>query len=208
MSEREEVERRWRLGEERLYPVATVRPDLYEAVIGIVRSLVDHLASVPDIDALVVTYRTSVRDTELADAGLTAADIPPEVDRDLVRDAAYQVRARELRQRSAAERAETAIRRARAAGEPTVTIWSEGEQELWPPYRRVEMALASGRAVSVSTTMDPETMTPRFELEGLELDPETGAAAAAEPIAPRREFTDPDEWRAAAYELRRALLTT
>ena len=208
MGEREEVERRWRLGEERLYPVATVRPDLYEAVIGIVRSLVDHLASVPDIDALVVTYRTSVRDTELADAGLTAADIPPEVDRDLVRDAAYQVRARELRQRSAAERAETAIRRARAAGEPTVTIWSEGEQELWPPYRRVEMALASGRAVSVSTTMDPETMTPRFELEGLELDPETGAAAAAEPIAPRREFTDPDEWRAAASELRRALLTT
>ena len=208
MSEREEVERRWRLGEERLYPVATVRPDLYEAVIGIVRSLVDHLASVPDIDALVVTYRTSVRDTELADAGLTAADIPPEVDRDLVRDAAYQVRARELRQRSAAERTETAIRRARAAGEPTVTIWSEGEQELWPPYRRVEMALASGRAVSVSTTMDPETMMPRFELEGLELDPETGAAAAAEPIAPRREFTDPDEWRAAASELRRALLTT
>ena len=208
MSEREEVERRWRLGEERLYPVATVRPDLYEAVIGIVRSLVDHLASVPDLDALVVTYRTSVRDTELADAGLTAADIPPEVDRDLVRDAAYQVRARELRQRSAAERAETAIRRARAAGEPTVTIWSEGERELWPPYRRVEMALASGRAVSVSTTMDPETMTPRFELEGLELDPETGAAAAAEPIAPRREFTDPDEWRAAASELRRALLTT
>ena len=43
VSEREEVERRWRLGEERLYPVATVRPDLYEAVIGIVRSLVDHL---------------------------------------------------------------------------------------------------------------------------------------------------------------------
>ena len=148
MDEREEAERRWRLGEERLYPVATVRPDLYEAVIGIVRSLVDHLASVPDVDALVVTYRTSVRDTELADAGLTAADIPPEVDRDLVRDAAYQVRARELRQRSAAERAETAIRRARAAGEPTVTIWSEGEQELWPPYRRVEMALAS----SVSRT--------------------------------------------------------
>jgi hypothetical protein len=208
VSEREEVERRWRLGEERLYPVATVRPDLYEAVIGIVRSLVDHLAAVPDIDALVVTYRTSVRDAELADAGLTAADIPPEVDRDLVRDAAYQVRARELRQRSATERAETAIRRARAAGEPTVTIWSEGEQELWPPYRRVEMALASGRAVSVSTTMDPETMTPRFELEGLELDPETGAAAAAEPIAPRRQFTDPDEWRAAASELRRALLTT
>jgi hypothetical protein len=208
VSEREEVERRWRLGEERLYPVATVRPDLYEAVIGLVRSLVDHLQSVPDLDALVVTYRTSVRDAELADAGVASADVPPEVDLDLVRDAAYQVRARELRQRAATERTETAIRRARAAGEPTVTIWSEGERELWPPYRRVEMSLASGRAVAVSTSVDPETMTPRFALEAIELDPATGEAAGAEPLAPRREFTDPDEWRAAARELRRALLTT
>jgi hypothetical protein len=208
VGERDEVERRWRLGEERLYPVATVRPDLYEAVIGIVRSLVDHLQSVPDVDALVVTYRTAVRDAELADAGVAAADIPPEVDRDLVRDAAYQVRARELHQRAATEQAVVAIRRARAAGEPTVTIWSEGDHDLWPPYRRVEMSLASGRAVAVSTTMDAETMTPRFALEALELDPETGAAADADPLAPRREFTDPDEWRAAAAELRRSLLTT
>ena len=208
MSEREELERRWRLGEERLYPVATVRPDLYEAVIGIVRSLVDHLQSVPDIDALVVTYRTAVRDAELADAGVAVAEIPPEVDRDLVRDAAYQVRSRELLQRAATERTEAAIRRAKAAGEPTVTIWSEGQQEMWPPYRRVEMSLASGLAVAVSTTMDPETMMPRFALEGLELDPATGEAADAEPIAPRREFTDPDEWRAAARELRRAILTS
>jgi hypothetical protein len=208
VSEREEAERRWRLGEERLYPVATVRPDLYEAVIGIVRSLVDHLQAVPDIDALVVTYRTAVRDAELADAGVAVAEIPPEVDRDLVRDAAYQVRSRELLQRAAVERTETAIRRARAAGEATVTIWSEGEQELWPPYRRVEMSLASGRAVAVSTMMDPETMMPRFALEGLELDPATGEAASSDPIAPRREFADADEWRAAATELRRALLTT
>ena len=89
-----------------------------------------------------------------------------------------------------------------------MTIWSEGQQEMWPPYRRVEMSLASGLAVAVSTTMDPETMMPRFALEGLELDPATGEAADAEPIAPRREFTDPDEWRAAAQELRRAILTS
>ena len=129
---------------------------------------------------------------------MAAGDIPPEVDLDLVRDAAYQVRSRELRQRAAIERTEAAIRRARAAGEPTVTIWSEGEREMWPPYRRVEMSLASGRAVSVSTGVDPETMTPRFALEAFELDPATGEAADAEPLAPRREFTDPDEWRAAA----------
>jgi hypothetical protein len=208
VSERDEVLRRWRLGEERLYPVATVRPDLYEAVIGIVRSLADHLAPVPDVDALVVTYRTSVRDAELADAGISRDDVSPEVDLDLVRDAAYQVRARELTQRAATEATEAAIRRARAAGEPTATLWSEGERELWPPYRRVEMSLATGHAVSVSVHMDPDTMTPRYALEGLELDPETGEASRAEPIVPRREFSDPDQWRSAADELRRRLLTT
>jgi len=208
VSERDEVLRRWRLGEERLYPVATVRPDLYEAVIGIVRSLADHLERVPDIDALVTTYRTSVRDAELADAGVSLDEVSPEIDLDLVRDAAYQVRARELTQRAAAERTETAIRRARAAGETTATLWSEGERELWPPYRRVEMSLATGRAVSVSVHMDPDTMTPRYVLETLALDPETGEVVSEEPLVPRREFTDPDEWRAAAEELRGRLLTT
>lgn len=207
MSEREEILRRWRLGEERLYPVATVRPDLYEAVIGIVRSLADHLARVPDLDALVVTFRTAERDAELAEAGVPREDLSPEIDLDLVREAAYQIRARELTQREATERTETAIRRATAAGRSTVTIWSEGERDMWPPYRRVEMSLRTGRAVSVSTHLDPDTMTPRFALEAIELDPQTGETASSDAIVPRREFSNADEWRAAAEELRRRLLS-
>ena len=97
MSEREEVERRWRLGEERLYPVATVRPDLYEVVIGLVRSLADHLQSVPDLDALVdLPHRRARRRAGGRRSG--GGRRPPEVDLDLVRDAAYQLRARELSQ--------------------------------------------------------------------------------------------------------------
>jgi len=207
VSERDEVLRRWRLGEERLYPVATVRPDLYEAVIGLVRSLADHLGRVPDLDALVITYEASVRDVELAEAGVVREDVSPEIDLDLVRDAAYQMRARELTQRESAERTEAAIRRARSAGEATATVWSEGDRETWPPYRRVEMSLSTGRAVAVSTHMDPDTMRPRFAVEGLELDPETGEAAAPEPLIPRREFDDLDEWRTAAEQLRKSLLT-
>lgn len=208
MSERDDVLRRWRLGEERLYPVATVRPDLYEAVAVVVRSLTDHLGSVPDIEALVVTFRTAERDAELAAAGVPREELSPEIDLDLVRDAAYQMRSRELTMRASAERTETAIRRARAAGQPTAVIWSEGERELWPPYRRVEMSLSSGLAVAISTLMDPDTMMPRYALEGIALDPETGEATTEEPLAPRREFTDPDEWRAAAQMLRDSLLTT
>lgn len=208
MSERDDILRRWRLGEERLYPVATVRPDLYEAVIGIVRALADHLSSVPDLDALLITFRTAERDAELDAAGVAVMDLSPEIDLDLVRDAAYQVRARELAVRASTERTETAIRRARAAGQSVAVIWAEGDRELWPPYRRVEMSLATGRAVAVSTAMDPDTMMPRYALEGIALDPETGESVAEEPIAPRREFADPGLWRAAADELRRELLTT
>ena len=57
--------------------------------------------------------------------------------------------------------------------------------------------------------MDPDTMMPRYAVEALALDPESGEALAdEEPLAPRREFTDPDEWRSAAESLRRSLLTT
>ena len=206
MGERDDVLRRWRLGEERLYPVATVRPDLYQAVIGVVRALVDHLSTVPDLDALVVTFRTAGRDEELDAAGVSRLDLSPEIDLDLVRDAAYQARARQLEVRAASERTATAIRRAKAAGAPTAVIWSEGDKELWPPYRRVEMSVASGNAVAVSTLMDPDTMMPRFALEAMVLDAETGEALDEEPLSPRREFTDPDEWRAAAEALRAALL--
>lgn len=208
MSERDDILRRWRQGEDRLYPVATVRPDLYEAVVGVVRSLADHLSTVPDLDALVITFRTAGRDDELAAAGVRRVELSPEIDLDLVRDAAYQVRARELSVRASSERTSSAIRRARGAGEATAVIWAEGERELWPPYRRVEMSVTTGRAVAVSTEMDPDTMMPRYAVEGIALDPETGEALADDPLAPRREFSDPDQWRAASDALRRDLLTS
>ncbi|MGD9695711.1 MAG: hypothetical protein AB7V42_08635 [Thermoleophilia bacterium] len=208
MSERSEIERRWREGEDRLYPVATVRPDLYQAVIGLVRSLADHLESVPDTDALVATYRATTIDAEAAAAGIERGSVPPEVDLGMVRDAAYKLRSRELAVREASEGTRRAIDRARAAGDRTAVIWSEGDREQWPPYRRVEMSMRTGYAVSVSTHLDPETMTPRFALEAFELDPDTGEATGSEPLAARRDFTDPDQWRAAAKDLRDRLLTT
>ena len=51
-------------------------------------------------------------------------------------------------------------------------------------------------------------MMPRYAVEAFQLDPETGEASSPDPIVPRREYTDPDVWRAAAEELRQSLLTT
>lgn len=207
MSEREETLRAWRLGEERLYPVVMTRPDLYQRCIELVRALVDSLASVPDLDALVATWRVGDARSDLERAGVDPGDLPPEIDRMLIRDAAYQQRARELETRAPVEDALRDIRRARVAGEPVVTLWHTGEHELRPPYRRVEMAVATGRAVVIQTELDPDRLEPLFAVEGIQLDPETGEGVDEEPLSPRREFTDPDLWRSAAAELRASLLT-
>jgi len=207
VTERDEITRQWRRGEERLYPVVTVRPDLYEACIRIVRALADHLGAVPDLDALVTSYRATGPEEDLAAAGVEAGEVPPEVDLGMVRDAAYQFRARELEARERVERTRRLIERGRGSGEATVTIWSEGEQELWPPYRRVEMSLRTGFAVSAFTEIDPERLVPRFAVEALQLDPDTGEALDEPPLSPREEFADPDAWREAIGRLRRAVLT-
>jgi len=204
MSEREDVIRRWREAEDRLYPVVTVRPELYQAAIGVVRSLADHLAGVPDLDALVTSYLASNPAADLEAAGIERESLPPELEEDLLRDAAYQVRSRELVQRAAQEGSDLAIERARRAGERTATLWTNGDNELKPPYRRVEMSLATGFAVSVSTEYNPDTMQSLYVLEGFQLDPDTGAGA--EPLAPRREFDDAELWRTAAAKLRQSLL--
>ena len=204
MSERDDAIVRWRESEGRLYPVVTVRPELYEFAIGVVRSLADHLDGVPDLDALVTSYLASNPAADLEAAGIERGSLPPELDAGMVRDAAYQVRSRELVQRASQEGAELAIDRARRAGESTAVLWTNGDNELAPPYRRVEMSLATGFAVSVSAEYNPDTMQPLYVLEGFQLDPDTGAGA--EPLAPRREFDDSDSWKAAAAELRQATL--
>lgn len=205
MSERDDAIVRWRESEGRLYPVVTVRPELYQVAIGVVRSLADHLDGVPDLDALVTSYLASNPAADLEAAGIERGSLPPELDAGMVRDAAYQVRSRELVQRASQEDAELAIDRARRAGQSTAVLWANGGNELTPPYRRVEMSLATGFAVSVSTEYNPDTMQPLYVLEGFQLDPDSGAGA--EPLSPRREFDDPDAWKAAAAELRQATLT-
>jgi hypothetical protein len=208
VSERDEALRRWSAAEERLYPVVMVRPDLYRTCVGLVRSLADHLEAVPDLDALVATHRAGDPADELREAGIDVEGMPPEIDLVMLRDAGYAVRGRELEQREASEDALRAIQRAARAGEPTAVLWSQGSDERWPPHRRIEMALDTGFAVVETTETSPDTMEPLYVLEAIQLDPETGDQTADAPLAPRREFGDVAERRAAADELRQRLLRT
>lgn len=206
MSEHGDVAGHWMEAENRLYPVINLRPDLYEAAVGVVRTLADHLGAIPDQDALVTSYSAASRSEDFAAAGIDEGSIPPEIDRDMVRGAAYQIRARELTQRAAQDAAARAIMRARQSGQAICTVWAYGDNELYPPYRRVDMAVDTGFAIVQSTEVDPDTMRPWFVLEAVQLDPDTGNDEGADPIVERREFRDVESWRAAAAELRRTLL--
>lgn len=208
MSDHGDAVRHWAEAENRLYPVINLRPDLYESAVGAVRALADHLAGVPDQDALVTSFTASTTAKDLTDAGIDIATLPPEIDRDMVRGAAYQIRSRELTQRAAQENAARSIMRARHSGAPTATVWSYGTNELSPPYRVVEMAVDTGFAVVQSTEINPDTMRPFFVLEAVQLDPDTGNDEGMDPIVERREFADTDSWHAATSELRRTLLNS
>lgn len=206
MSERTEAIRKWAQAEERLYPVVSVRPDLYEVSVRLVRSLTDYLKIVPDSDALVTSYGSTDTKSDFVAAGVDLPGIPTEVDLSLVRDAAYQMRMRELAGAESGTRTIRAIENAERTGATTATIWTTGENELWPPFRSAEMNMNTGFAVVRSVELSSETMTPVWVLEAFQLDPRTGEPTEERAVAPRREFSDPDTWRAATVELSTALL--
>ena len=199
-------QREWSEAEEKLYPVITVRPDLYELCARMVRQLADHLSRVPDVDALAATFRSSSFEQDAAAASISTAEVPPDLNRELVRGAAYALSAREIVNRGTTSSALRAIEQARKAGDPTATIWSEGDNELWPPYRRVEMSVTTGKAIVASTELDPETMVSKFFLTAVQLDPDTGESTGDEPLKPETSYTRPEEWHAAAAELRTSIL--
>lgn len=198
--------REWAEAEQQLYPVITLRPDLYEVCAGLVRALADNLSNVPDIGALAATYRSGDFERDAVEADVDIAAVPPDVSRTLVRAAAYALRAREIETLGKTADTRRSIERAQRSGRSTAIVWSEGENELWPPYRRVEMSVATGRAVATSTEIDPDTMVSKFFLSALQLDPETGESTAEEPLIPERSFTHPEDWHAAADELRQTIL--
>ena len=58
---REELVLAWRRGEERLYPVVMVRPELYERYIVLVRAIADELRPVESEEELMKAYREQPR---------------------------------------------------------------------------------------------------------------------------------------------------
>ena len=196
--------RRWRAAEARLYPVVTVRPDLYETIIAAVRETVDSLQRISSVEALVGVEAEAphlVADA-LGRLGTTAA----ELDLTLIAGAALSMREAEIKAASAHSRRIALIAAARAHGDAWVllneTQEPRGHEPPPPPYHRLEMRLADGLGLHLFIEPDPSTARPTYALETIQLDVVTGEWLGDAAVAVTANYATAEPWDAEALEVR------
>lgn len=187
----------WDQAEAALYPAVTTRPDLYQRVLTIVRLTVDRLRALgPSTGALLsAAEQGPALVTEvMAEAGLPGF----ELDLDLVARAAFAMRHREVAAEQAARRRLRLVAQAHRAGQAWVVVEEQGFAEGDPfiPYTRLEVEVATGRALLVTARADADFRSVLHGVELLRLDLRTGsveepvdggAATAMHPSAAARE---------------------
>jgi hypothetical protein len=127
-------------------------------------------------------------------------------DVELVADAAFHLRYRELTAQLRRRAAADAIAAARARGDTWVVVRESGshQQPAVQPYERIEMRLADGHAVRAWVDVDPDSFAPMYGLEGLRLDRDTGVVVDAGDPAATRTYATRERWEAARLEWRDA----
>lgn len=166
----------WDQAEGRLYPAVTTRPDLYQRVLTIVARTVDRLRGLgPSTGALLAAAERGpelVADV-MAEHGLSAH----ELDLDLLARAALAMRHREVVAEQSARRRLRLVAEGQRTGVPWVVLEERGEYRGDPfmPYHRLEVEVATGRALLVTARGDDEFREVVHGVEELCLDLATGA---------------------------------
>jgi hypothetical protein len=165
----------WQEAEARLYPAITARPDVYMRVVELVRLTVEQLRQLgSSTSALLLAAQRGpdlVLDV-LAETGLSAA----ELDLALVADAALAMRHREVVGEQAVARRLRTLANARHAGQDWVVVEEHGPSEGDPfvPYHRLEVEVATGRALLVTARADEDYTGVVHAVEPLHVDLVTG----------------------------------
>ena len=195
----------WRAAEERLYPVVMVRPDLYERAVRMVRVVTDELAGCRDLPALAEAWADAAEIVHRAagDAGLDLDGL----DAGLIAGAGFSMRYRELAGAAARNERLDRIRAAAEAGETWIRVEEIGSKETagMMPWSWVEMHVPSGAGLRQTLEADSTTGAPRYSLEVVPLDPNTGDRLPVPPdvVSVEESFDDPTEWMS-AVEAKRA----
>lgn len=187
----------WQQGEARLYPAITTRPDLYQRVVTLVRLTVDHLRGLgPTTGALLAAAQRGpelVSDV-LAENGLSAY----EIDVELVSQAAFAMRHREVAAEQAASARLRLVAAAHREGQLWVVLDERGHPQGDPfvPYTRLEVEVATGFGLLVTAAADADYRGVEHNVEPVRLDlrtgvveaaPDAGVAATSHPSATARE---------------------
>ena len=180
----------WRRAESRIYPSVMLNAELYQQYIGLVRTIASMLEDVRTEDELVAAWgerRELVREA-------VARDAPPMLalmDHEAVRDAAFCHRHRELTREQGKALAAERLERARREGAEWVVLF----EDVTPlGSHRLEMHVASGRALHAAADLPLDASRPRFTLAVVQLDPADGAWLLDKPpLMPEQTYDTREE---------------
>lgn len=194
---------RWQAAESRLYPVIFADPLRYELYLRLVRAVADALKDRSTAEQLVEAYTggSALLARAVDELSLEGSSI----DEELVVDAAFQVRYRELRAELQQAEAEQRIEAA-GSGPQWVVLAETGTAPTVPEpgYRCLEMHVPEGTGLHTFVENDPSTYDARYGIELLRLDPRTGEHLASHESPHREDFEDADEWTRAVEHIHNA----
>ncbi|HEX9717470.1 MAG TPA: hypothetical protein VGA93_05945 [Actinomycetota bacterium] len=202
----EELIAGWRAAEARLYPLVMAQPELYERYLAVVRAVADDLRSARTPQQLAEAFggRAAILKAVVASRGFATDGL----DLELVAQAAFGLRYREVVTEVHREDAIRRVREAGRAGLPWVVL-RETAGAAGPfaaPYDRLEMHVPSGVGLHAFVELGPEMDRPRFGVEVVQLDPGTGdPVSETAPPAELRTYGERDRWEDAIEELRRRI---
>ena len=191
--DREDAIAAWRRAEARVYPSVMVNAELYQQYIGVVRAVADELRDVRTEDDLVAAWHER-RDLVRAVVSRSAPPMLALMDQASIRDAAFCHRHREITREQGKALAAKRLERARVEGAEWVVLF----EDVTPlGSHRLEMHVASGRALHAASELPLDATRPKFTLEVVQLDPRDGAWLLDKPPAmPEQTFDTREEWEA------------
>jgi hypothetical protein len=183
----------WRRAESRIYPSVMVNVTLYQDYIGVVRAVAEELHDVHTEDDLVAAWHER-REVVRQVVSRSAPPMLAMMDLGNVYDAAFCHRHREITREQGKALAAERLERARVEGAEWVVLF----EDVTPlGSHKLEMHVASGRALHAATELPLDAGRPRFTLEVVQLDPADGAWLLDKPpLMPAQTFDTREEWEA------------
>ena len=197
--DRDEAIAAWRRAEARVYPSVMVNAELYQQYIGVVRAVAEELNDVHTEDDLVAAWHER-RDLVRAVVSRSAPPMLALMDQSSIRDAAFCHRHREITREQGKAIAAERLERARIEGAEWVVLF----EDVTPlGSHRLEMHVASGRALHASSELPLDARRPTFALEVVQLDPADGTwLLDRPPVMPSQTFDTREEWEARIEQAR------